>query len=237
MCFFSLHNECPPVNYTSAQVPEVISGIVTGEVATSSMLRAMGDCLEAMACVVDTGGGTMAAWGKLVESSSEMDPAALVAQADEVRANLERSFDAVEATEERITLAIQKYRELQEYGQRALTDGRGDNYEAAFGRLGTGGFAPMVERRIEGLRRLKVRVQLYTNLRAHGLELLENNDYAGFFLWFMQPIRDLSVAVNELYSEALQGALASNRAMFQSCRLVGEELPVDMPAQYAQTPA
>ena len=38
-------------------------------------------------------------------------------------------------------------------------------------------------------------------------------------------VRRLGVAVHELYGESLRGALASHRAVYQTCRMVGEELP------------
>ena len=52
MCFFSLHNECPPVNYATAEAMKVTDGLVAGERATAETLRAIADCVTAMACIV-----------------------------------------------------------------------------------------------------------------------------------------------------------------------------------------
>lgn len=231
MCFFSLHNECPPVNYATAEAMKVTDGLVAGERATADTLRALADCVSAMASIVDAGGGTVAGFGELIGSSGPPDLEALAAKAAEVRGSYEACFAALEDTEDRIASAVQRYRELQEYAAGALAEGRGGSFEQALVRLGTGGFDAMVERRIEHLRELKVRVQVLKGLQATGEEILAKNDYAGFFVWFMQPVRDLSIAVHELYGEALSGALASHRAVYQTCRMVGEELPDISPEQ------
>ena len=213
MCFFSLHNECPPVNYATAEAMKVTDGLVAGERATAETLRAIADCVTAMASIVDAGGGTVAGFGELIGSSGPPD------------------IEALESTEDRVNGAVQRYRELQEYAAGALAEGRGESFEQALVRQGTGGFDAMVERRIEHLRELKVRVQVLKGLQPTGAEILAKNDYAGFFVWFMQPIRDLSIAVQALYGEALSGALASHRAVYQTCRMVGEELPDISPAE------
>lgn len=231
MCFFSLHNECPPVNYATAEAIKVTDGLVAGEEATSSMLAAMADCIQAMAHMVEAGGGTVAGFGELIAADGLPNPDALAATAKDVRARYDRSFVSLEQTEEKITSAVRKYRQLQEYAAGALGEGRGGSFEQALLRLGTGGFDAMVQRRIELLRELKVRVQLLKRLQSPGEELLAAHDYSAFFMWFMQPIRDLSIVVHELYAEAIRGALASHRAVYQTCRMVGEELPEVSPEQ------
>src|SRR5205085_8075769 len=85
MCFFSLHNECPPVNYATAEAMKVTDGLVAGERATAETLRAIADCVTAMASIVDAGGGTVAGFGELIGSSGPPDIEALAAQAAEVR--------------------------------------------------------------------------------------------------------------------------------------------------------
>jgi hypothetical protein len=225
MCFFSLHNECPPVNYSTAEAMKVTDGLVAGEQATAAMLRAMQDCIGAMACVVDAGGGTVAGFGHLLNARGAPDPAEMAAKAAEVRGSYHGIFTTLSETEGRITFAVQKYRELQEYARGALAEGRGESFEHSLLALGSGGFDAMVQRRIELLRELKVRVQVLRRLEPSGAEILEANDYASFFVWFMQPARDLGIAVHELYGEALRGALFSHQAVFQTCRMVGEELP------------
>jgi hypothetical protein len=231
MCFFSLHNECPPVNYATADAMKVTDGLVAGERATADTLRAIADCVGAMACIVDAGGGTVAGFGELIGSSGPPDLEALAAQGAQVRSSFDECFETLEDTEDRITSAVQRYRELQEYAAGALAEGRGARFEQSLVEQGTGGFDSLVERRVEHLRELKVRVQVLKNLQSAGEEILAKNDYAGFFVWFMQPIRDLSVAVHELYSESLRGALASHRAVYQTCRMVGEELPEISPEE------
>jgi hypothetical protein len=231
MCFFSLHNENPPVNYATAEAMKVTDGLVAGERATADTLRAIADCVGAMASMVDAGGGTVAGFGELIGSSGPPDPAVLAAKAAEVRSSYDAAFTALEDTEDRISSAVQRYRELQEYAAGALAEGRGEDFERALVRLGTDGFDAMVERRIEHLREVKVRVQVLKGLQRTGGEILAKNDYASFFVWFMQPIRDLSIAVHQLYGEALSGALASHRAVYQTSRMVGEELPDVSPEQ------
>lgn len=226
MCFFSLHNEGPPINYPPSEAAKVSQGLVTGELATSAMLRAMGDCFQAMAYMVDTGGASVATWGEVIGGTA--DRATLAAQAAELRASYTSIFDSLQQTVDRITFSVQKYRELQEYARGALAEGRGEDFEQALVRLGVGGFDAMVQRRIELLRKLKTRVQLLRQLQPTGAELLAANDYAAFFQWFMQPMRDVSIAVHELYDEGIRGARASHQAMNQTCQMVGEELPGDI---------
>jgi hypothetical protein len=67
-----------------------------------------------------------------------------------------------------------------------------------------------------------------------GLDSLANFNFPDFFLLFMQPIRDVSVAVNELYAETVRGALASHQTLFQACRLMGEDVSGIVNAAAAQ---
>jgi len=226
MCFFSLHNEGPPVNYEATEAVKVTQGLVTGEIATSTMLRAIADCFQAMAYMVDTGGTAVSAWGEV--SAGNANPAALAAKAAEMRSSYTSIFAALDQTVDRITFSVQKYRELQDYARGALAEGRGEDFEQALLRLGSGGFDAMVQRRIELLRKLKTRVQVLRQLQSAGAQILVANDYAEFFQWFMQPIRDLSIAVHELYEEGIRGARASYQALNQTSRMVGEELPGDV---------
>jgi hypothetical protein len=225
MCFFSLHNEGPPINFPPAEAQKVAQGLVTGEVATATLLRSIADCFQAMASMVETGGATVQAWGAFAASA---DPAAQARLSAEVNKHYAGIFQALDETVGRITLSIQKYRELQHYGRGALAEGRGTDFEQSLIRLGTGGFDAMVQRRIELLRKLKSRVQILRRLQTDGAELLASNNFAEFFLWFMQPIRDLSLAVHDLYDEGIRGAQASHRAMNQTCEMLGEELPADL---------
>lgn len=223
MCFFSLHNEGPPINYPPAQAMKATQGLVNGEAATAAMLRAMADCFQAMASMVETGGATVAAWGEMAAGADVMRNG----KAAEVHTKYNAIFTALEQTVERITFSVVKYRELQDYGRSALAEGRGEDFERALVQLGAGGFDAMVLRRIELLRKLKNRVQLLQKMQASGAELLATNNFAEFFLWFMEPIRDVSLAVHSLYDEGIRGAQAAHRAMNQTTRMVGEELSAD----------
>jgi hypothetical protein len=233
MCFFSLHNEGPPINFDPSEAVKVSQGLVIGELATSAMLRAMADCFQAMAYMVDTGGASVSTWGEVIGGTA--NPAALQAKAAEIQTSYTNIFDSLQQTVDRITFSVQKYRELQEYAQSALAEGRGVDFEQALVRLGVGGFDAMVQRRIELLRKLKTRVQLLQQLQAAGTQILATNNYADFFQWYMQPMRDLSIATHELYDEGIRGARASHQAMNQTSRMVGEELSVDILAGTEQT--
>jgi len=226
MCFFSLHNEGPPINFAPSEAIKVSQGLVTGELATSAMLRAMADCFQAMAYMVDTGGASVATWGEVIGGAA--DPVALGAKAAELQVTYNGIFDSLQQTVDRITFSVQKYRELQEYARSALAEGRGVDFEQALVRLGVGGFDAMVQRRIELLRKLKTRVQLLKQLQPTGAQILATNNYADFFQWFMQPMRDLSIAAHELYDEGIRGARASHQAMNQTSQMVGEELSSDI---------
>src|SRR5215203_5297477 len=126
MCFFSLHNGGPPINYDASEAVKVSKGLVTGELATSSMLRAMADCFQAMAYMVDTGGTAVSVWGQVIGGSA--NPADLAATAADMRASYNSIFDALDQTVNRITFSVQKYRELQEYARGALAEGRGEEF-------------------------------------------------------------------------------------------------------------
>lgn len=234
MCFFSLHNEGPPINHDPSVAVKVSQGLVTGELATSAMLRALGDCFQAMAHMVDTGGTSVSVWGDVIGGAA--DPAALTAKGAQLQTSYAGIFDSLRQTVDRITFSVQKYRELQEYARGALAEGRDEDFERALLRLGVGGFDAMVQRRIELLRKLKTRVQLLRQLEQTGAQILAANDYADFFQWFMQPMRDLSIAVHELYDEGIRGARASHQAMNQTCRMVGEELSGDILLDTGQPP-
>lgn len=224
MGVLSLHNECPPMNFALDEAQEISRGLVIGEQATSATLRALSDCLQALACMDDTVGSIVTAWSEITTASGEIDYEKAARKAEEVRAHYGTAFEALDQTVDRIGVAVQKYREHQQYGQSALDAGRGHGYRETYQAMGEDGFIPMLGKRIELLRKLKVRVKVLRHMQDLGLQLLQENDYSEFFLVFMQPIRDISIATESLYSEVVRGALISHAAMFQSCHLAGEEL-------------
>lgn len=224
MGVLSLHNECPPNNYAVEEAREISEGLVIGEHATATMLRALSDCLRALAAMDDTVGNIVSAWSAITTETGEIDYEAAAVKAQEVEASYQQSFDELEDTVGRLSVSIQKYREHQAYGRSAHHAGRGLDYQTRYEAMGEGGFVEMIGRRIELLRKLKVRVKVLRHLRPTGLQLLKDNDYSEFFLVFMQPIRDVSVAVQATYDEVVRGALVSHAVMFQSCQLAGEEL-------------
>ena len=224
MGVLSLHNECPPMNYDLAEVKEVSRGLVIGEQATAATLRALADCLQALACMDDTVGSIVSAWGEITTESGEIDPERAAAKSAEVRTHYASSFETLSETTGRISIAVQKYRDHQDYGRSALTAGRGQAYQQYYAARGEESFASMIGKRIELLRKLKVRVKVLRHLEALGIHLLEQNDYSEFFLVLMQPIRDVTIATRDLYTEVVRGALVSHSAMFQGCQLPGEEL-------------
>ena len=220
MGVLSLHNECPPTGYLGADAPAIAGGLVVGEQATSASLRAIADCIQSLAYLDDTVASVVTAWGAATAGSGNgVDLARLAA---DVLGQYEQSFAAIEQTSQRIALSVRKYRELETYAQRALADGRGANFEAAYRQRGEDGFAGLVRKRIEGLRRLAIRVDVLRQLRPYGAGLLQANNFPDFFLLLMQPIRDMSTSVNELYDEIVRGALLSHSAMLQTCQLADE---------------
>src|SRR5579872_6587533 len=101
MCFFSLHNEGPPINFPPLEAQKVTQGLVTGEAATATMLRAIGDCFQAMASMVDTGGATVGAWAAIA-SGAVADPTAQSRMILEINKNYAGIFQALEQTVDRI---------------------------------------------------------------------------------------------------------------------------------------
>jgi hypothetical protein len=96
---------------------------------------------------------------------------------------------------------------------------------------GEDGFGGLVRKRIEGLRRLAIRTDVLRQLRPYGLELLRTNNFPDFFLLLMQPIRDMSTEVNELYAEIVRGALLSQAAMLRTCQLADDGAPAVAPTE------
>jgi len=134
-----------------------------------------------------------------------------------------RVFDALVPTTSRINVAIIKYRSWLAYAQQARHDGRGKDFTSALERESGSDFNTLVTRRIELLRKLGVRIKILREFKESGFRMLCAYDYPSFFTLFMAPVRDVAIAVNDLYSEVVRGALASHQAFFQVCRLMGEE--------------
>jgi len=215
MGVLSLHNECPPLDY-GPDTSAICQGLVTGEEGTSAMLKSLSDCIDALAAMDETVRDIVGLWGA---AGSE--------DGFEANANPQgsyaRAFESLDRTVERIDVAVQKYRDLEDYAQDAWEAGRGVAFQAALTSASDGDdFETLIDRRVELLRKLKVRVQILQTLQDHGLQLLERYAFPEFFLMFMQPIRDMAIAVQELYDEVVRGALASHQALFRACTLQGE---------------
>jgi hypothetical protein len=230
MGVLDLHNECPPMNYGLTEAQEVARGLGIGEVATAATLRALADCLLALASMDDTVNSIMTGWSAAMGGDRDGD---LAAKGREVQASYTRSFEALVSTVGRIDQAVQGYRELARYAEGAVEAGRGVDYEQALIAFG-GGFNTLVSNRIERLRTLKVRIKVLKQLQELGGQLLASNNYPDFFLLFMQPFRDMSMAANELYSEVVRGALISHKAMLNVCQLPGEDIAADSIKDFLQ---
>lgn len=231
MGVLSLHNECPPLDL-GPDTEAICTGMVLGEEGTSAMLNALADCLTALAAMDDTVGGIVGLWAAYArgDGSPNGDQAS-------IGAAYEKSFTALAETIDRIDVALGRYGALRKYGREAAAARRGRQFEAALKDSAGAGFDELVARRIEGLRRLKVRVKVLRQLQEHGIKVLMARDFPEFFLMFMQPIRDVAVSVNDLYGEVVRGALASHQALFRACELLDEPAAVSAEAAVAATPA
>ncbi|MEE3922629.1 hypothetical protein V2I01_42590 [Micromonospora sp. BRA006-A] len=77
----------------------------------------------------------------------------------------------------------------------------------------------MAQSRIAYLRKLRVRVQLLQRMEPIGEEILNGYDFNAFFLLFMQPMRDLGVAAQDLYNETVRGALVAYDTLVRACEM------------------
>lgn len=221
MGVLSLHNECPPTNYGLEEAKEVCRGMVIGEEGTSALLTVLADCLNTLAAMDDTVGHTVSAWNAWMDKTAGVDP---MARSREAQQSYQRGFQALDSTIERIDFAVRRYRDLATYARSAKEKGRGVDFQTRLAEITGSDFDTLVNQRIDGLRRLKIRLKLLKQLQESGLQMLLNRDYTEFFLTFMQPLRDMAIEVNELYNEVIRGALASHRTLFQVGQLVGEEI-------------
>jgi len=231
MGVLSLHNEGPPVEFGN-DTRAICQGMVIGEEGTSALLKSLADCLNALAAMDDTVGTIVAIWGAGPQPTGEAPPNghAINQFALNLRQSYLRSFEALAPTTDRINLALEKYRELNAYAHSATEAGRGKEFQAALVQTSGESFETLVNRRIELLRKLKVRIKVLQRLQEAGIQMIESFDFPEFFLTFMAPIRDVAIASNELYGEVLRGALASHQALFRVGRLQGEETttqPID----------
>jgi hypothetical protein len=220
MGVLSLHNECPPLDYGSDDAKAICHGLILGEEGTSATLKALADCLNALAAIDDTVGNVVAAWSAALSGADGND---MAARMEAVQASYTRSFEALAPTIDRIDFAGRKYRELEDYAISAADAGRGEDFQAALIKTAGDDFETLVDRRIERLRNLRIRVNLLHQLQGLGIQTLGNNDFPTFFMLFMEPLRDLAIAVDMLYSEVVRGALASKQALFRVARLPGWE--------------
>jgi len=219
MGVLSLHNECPPLDYGAGDAQAVCHGLMVGEEGTSATLKAIADCINALAAMDDTVGAVVGAWRASMSNGSGHNggnPAAF-----DVRGSYLRSFETLAPTAERIDNAVKSYRELADYARSAVDAGRGAEFQASLQQTAGDDFEALINRRVELLRKLKVRVLVLHQLRDFGLNALETFQFPDFFMLLMQPLRDVSVATDALFSEVVRGALASHQSLFRVCRLAG----------------
>lgn len=232
MGVLSLHNEGPPSEYGS-DTKAICQGMVHGEEATSALLKAVADCVTSLAAMDDTVAGIVSAWAAGPPAFDAPPTQEAIAAAQNIAQNYSRSFEALKPTVNRINIALNKYRDLTAYARSAAEAGRGKEFQAALARNAGSDFETLVNRRVELLRKLKVRVKVLSQLQGLGINLIQTFNFPEFFVMFMQPIRDLSVATDELYSETVRSALASHATLFQTGRLQGEEVEVEQKAAAA----
>jgi hypothetical protein len=203
----------------------IFQGMVLGEEGTSALLNSLADCLTALAAMDDTVGiiCSITAAGPPPGAAPTGGGEEVGQFAQHLRQSYMRCFDALAPTPDRINVALQKYRELNAYARSAGEAGRGKDFQAGLVESAGQDFEGLVNRRIELLRKLKVRVKLLQQLQEVGFGMIQTFNFADFFLTFMQPIRDVAIASNELYGEVLRGALASHQTLFRVCRMQGEE--------------
>lgn len=231
MGVLSLHNECPPLGF-GEEAKACCDGLITGEVATSSLLKTVADCINFLASIDDTVGAVIGQWRAMLEGPppSHAPGANGNGQAQQpsgfpglsVLEHYTAAFDRLAQAVAGIDEALEGYRKLRKYAAQALEAGRGKEFQAKLEREAGGDFTSLVNKRIELLRKVKVRVLLLRNLQPLGEQQIQSFDFPGFFLVVMQPIRDLAIDVNTLLNETVSGALACHATLMQSCRLLGE---------------
>lgn len=234
MGVLGLHNECPPTNYAAEDAPEIIQGLVADAVATSATLRAVRDCMESLASLDDTVRYVVEASGLIGTDMTDFNPAVLAEKRTQIESTYNGCFRALDKTGALIDQAVGEYVSLQGYAATALAKGRDECYENTLRQLGEGGFAGMAQARISRLRKLRVRVQLLQRMEEYGRTIIANNDFGSFFMLFMQPMRDLGIAAQDLYDETVRGALVAYETLVRVCDV---EATPSMDAPPAKIPA
>lgn len=219
MGVLGLHNECPPTNYKTSEAAEVSKGLVSDAVATGATLRAVRDCMEALACLDDTVRYVVEASGTAVSPSGVVDASAITSAMTQVGSTYNATFRALDNTVGLIDLAVAEYQNQQGYAAAALASGRDECFENTLRQLGEGGFTGMSQARISRLRKLRVRVQLLQLMEGYGRDILAQYDFPAFFLQFMQPMRDIGIAAQDLYDEVVRGALVAYDTLTRVCDL------------------
>lgn len=219
MGVLGLHNECPPTNYSTSEAAEVSKGLVLDAVATAATLRSVRDCLESLASLDETVRYVVEASGTAVSPDGQVDHTAVTDTISKVGATYDACFRALDGTVAEIDVAVGNYQNLQGYAAVALASGRDECFENTLRQLGEGGFAGMAQARIARLRKLRVRVQLLQTMESYGHDLLAQYNFPAFFLQFMQPMRDLGVAAQDLYDEVVRGALVAYDTLTRVCDL------------------
>jgi hypothetical protein len=210
MGVLSLHNECPPLDY-GPDAEAICHGLLLGEEGTSALLRALGDCMNALAAMDDTVGNIVNAFAGAARQANGNKNG----PCEDPGTSYARFFDCISETDALVDTALTKYRAWGKYAQ-------GVKFKLALERASGDDFDHLVARRIELLRKLGVRIKVMKQLSDVGDRMFRSYDYPGFFNLFMAPVRDIAIAANELYSEVVRGALASHQAFFQVCVMQGE---------------
>ncbi|KUO16438.1 hypothetical protein [Streptomyces dysideae] len=219
MGVLGLHNECPPTNYSTDEAAEITEGLVADAVATAATLRSVRDTMDALAALDDTVRYVVEASGTAVSPTGDVDPDKVTSAMKQVSSTYDACFRALDGTVGQIDLAVGQYQSLQAYAAAALAKGRDECYEQTLRQLGEGGFTGMAQARISRLRKLRVRVQLLQNMEEYGHTILANYDFNAFFMMFMQPMRDLALASQDLYNEVVRGALVAYDVLVRVCDL------------------
>ena len=219
MGVLGLHNECPPTNYASGEAAEITKGLASDAIATAATLRAVRDSVEALASLDETVRWVVEASGSAVSPTGEVDVNRVTSQMENVSSTYDACFRALDGTVDLINQAVGQYQYLQAYAALALSKGRDECFENTLRQLGEGGFTGMSQARIARLRKLRVRVQLIQKMEATGREMLSGYDFQSFFLLFMQPMRDLGIAAQDLYNEVVRGALVAYETLVRVCDL------------------
>lgn len=236
MGVLGLHNECPPNSYDNAQAAEISKGLIADAIATGATLRVVRDAMAALANLDDTVRHVVGASGTAVGPDGKVNVDAVTQELNDATSTYGECFRALDGTVGQIDLAVSQYEALQVESAVALASGRDECFERQLQRIGEGGFAGMAQERISRLRKIRVRVQLLQRMEAEGESMLARYDFGNFFVVFMQPMRDLALAAQDLYNETLRGALVAYDTLTKVCSGINEPSTATEPSFVMERP-